>query len=146
MTKFFIVTISLLVILLVILYVMNKIWKRYSLEELLKKNDLEFYNEIWRVAESYNLTVTGITLAHYSLHKDNQNKASSPEAACKNYLEFFDFYYKDPKQGIIETGIQDSLQLWEVVSVLKKEGLVDLKHKQDQYIGKFSEEELLLKA
>lgn len=146
MTKFFIVTIALLVILLTILYFMNRVWKRYSLEELLKKNDLDFYNEICRVAKSHNLTVTGVTLAHYSLFKDNPEKVSSPERTCENFLEFFSFYYKDPKSGILETGIQDSIQLWHIITVLKEEGLVELKHKEDQYKGKFSEEELLLKA
>ena len=146
MIKFYIVTISLLVFLLTILFVMNKVWKRYSLEELLKKNDVDFYNEICRVAEKHDLSVTGITLAHYSLVKDDQEKFSSPERACENYLSFFSSYYKDPKAGVMETGIMNSMDLWKIVEVLNNEGLVVLKHKAQDYEGKFSEDVLLLKV
>lgn len=121
---------------------MNKVWKRYTLEELLKKNDLEFYNEICRVADANKLTVTAVTLVHYSLVKDNQDQFSSPKRTCENYLSFFASYYKDPKKGILETKIQSSDDLWSVIEVLNKEGLIDVKHKPQDYKNVFSEEEL----
>ena len=142
MLKFYIFTISLIIILLAVLYVMNKVWKRYTLEELLKKNDLEFYNEICKVAKSNGLTVAGITLAHYALVKDDSEKFSSPKRTCENYITFFTSYYKDPKKGILETEIQNSTDLWKVIEALQQEGLIDVKHKPQDYQNAFTEQEL----
>ncbi|MCM8537988.1 MAG: hypothetical protein NE334_18750 [Lentisphaeraceae bacterium] len=142
MTKFYIFTVSLLAFLLIVLYVMNKVWKRYSLEELLKRNDPEFYKVLCSIAEKHSLTPSGLTIIHYCLVKDSDDKLASAKVACDNFLNFFEAHYKDRRKGAMETCVQNSLDFGHIVDVLQQENLIESKFKIKDFSNLFNEEDL----
>jgi hypothetical protein len=143
MKEFYIFTLSFLAILLIILFIMNKVWKRFSLDDLLKKNDEELYKKLCAVGVKHSLTTAGLTLVHYSLVKDDLLKCSSAVRSCEIYVDFFKSYYKDARRGIIETGIRDSEDFGNIVMILAEENILPSTTTLSDFADKFSEADFI---
>jgi hypothetical protein len=132
MKTFCIITLIAVLLLVILQYLLKKVWPlktfSYEAERILLEKDPELHGLMKEVSEELKLPLEAVIYTHYSLVKGQAAEGiNGPDRTCEIFLELFnEMYANSVQKGIMALRINSSKDLGKIVFGLAGKQIVSI--------------------
>jgi hypothetical protein len=132
MKTFCIIAFSAVLILLILQYLLKKVWPMktfsYEAERILLEKDPELHSLMKEIGEELKVPLEAVIYTHYALVKGQAAEGvNGPDRTSEIFLELFnEMYANSPQKGIMALRINSSKDLGKIVFGLARKQIISI--------------------